>query len=113
LSIRDVSHSYAARRALADVDFAVAPASFTALLGLNGAGKSTLFAFATAPSAWNGVIASRTTTAMSAPKALPLIYVRDQTRTPPAAKNGPFWEVIYGSALHRRSSGARDIFRGA
>ena len=30
------------RRALIDVNFTVAPASFTALLGLNGAGKSTL-----------------------------------------------------------------------
>ena len=47
LSIRDVSHSYGTRRALADVDFAVAPASFTALLGLNGAGKSTLFSLIT------------------------------------------------------------------
>ena len=30
-----------------DVDFTVAPASFTALLGLNGAGKSTLFSLVT------------------------------------------------------------------
>jgi ABC-2 type transport system ATP-binding protein len=43
LSINAVSHSYGARRALVDVDFTVAPASFTALLGLNGAGKSSLF----------------------------------------------------------------------
>ena len=43
LSIDGLSHSYGARRALIDVSFAVAPASFTALLGLNGAGKSTLF----------------------------------------------------------------------
>ena len=35
------------RRALADVSFTVAPASFTALLGLNGAGKSTLFSLIT------------------------------------------------------------------
>jgi len=47
LSIEGVSHAYGARRALADVSFAVAPASFTALLGLNGAGKSTLFALIT------------------------------------------------------------------
>ena len=47
LSIEGISHSYGARRALADVSFAVAPASFTALLGLNGAGKSTLFALIT------------------------------------------------------------------
>ena len=47
LSIGKVSHSYGARRALIDVDFTVAPASFTALLGLNGAGKSTLFSLVT------------------------------------------------------------------
>src|SRR5919198_1438824 len=47
LSIVGVSHSYGQRRALAEVSFAVAPASFTALLGLNGAGKSTLFSLVT------------------------------------------------------------------
>src|SRR5262249_58047876 len=47
LSIAGVSHSYGARRALIDVGFTVAPASFTALLGLNGAGKSTLFSLVT------------------------------------------------------------------
>jgi ABC-2 type transport system ATP-binding protein len=47
LSIRNVSHSYGARRALTDVTFNVPPASFTALLGLNGAGKSTLFSLIT------------------------------------------------------------------
>src|SRR3981189_864603 len=47
LSISGVNHSYGARRALVDIDFTVAPASFTALLGLNGAGKSTLFALVT------------------------------------------------------------------
>jgi ABC-2 type transport system ATP-binding protein len=47
LSIAGVSHSYGTRRALSDVDFTVAPASFTALLGLNGAGKSTLFSLVT------------------------------------------------------------------
>jgi ABC-2 type transport system ATP-binding protein len=47
LSVSAVSHSYGARRALIDVDFSVAPASFTALLGLNGAGKSTLFSLVT------------------------------------------------------------------
>ena len=47
LSIGGVSHSYGTRRALIDVDFTVAPASFTALLGLNGAGKSTLFSLIT------------------------------------------------------------------
>ena len=47
LSIGSVSHSYGARRALVDIDFTVAPASFTALLGLNGAGKSTLFSLVT------------------------------------------------------------------
>jgi ABC-2 type transport system ATP-binding protein len=47
LSIEGVSHSYGQRRALDDVSFTVAPASFTALLGLNGAGKSTLFSLIT------------------------------------------------------------------
>src|SRR6185437_3382408 len=47
LSISGVNHSYGARRALIDVGFDVAPASFTALLGLNGAGKSTLFSLIT------------------------------------------------------------------
>lgn len=47
LSVENVSHSYGARRALDDVSFAVAPASFAVLLGLNGAGKSTLFALIT------------------------------------------------------------------
>jgi ABC-2 type transport system ATP-binding protein len=47
LTIRDVSHSYGARRALDNVSFTVAPSSFTALLGLNGAGKSTLFSLIT------------------------------------------------------------------
>src|SRR3954451_19668612 len=47
LTIEGVSHSYGPRRALDDVSFTVAPASFTALLGLNGAGKSTLFSLIT------------------------------------------------------------------
>ena len=47
LSIDGVSHSYGPRQALTDVGFTVAPASFTALLGLNGAGKSTLFSLIT------------------------------------------------------------------
>ena len=47
LSIDGVSHAYGARRALIDISFSVAPASFTALLGLNGAGKSTLFSLIT------------------------------------------------------------------
>src|SRR5258706_8146749 len=47
LSIENVSHSYGVRRALVDVSFTIAPASFTALLGLNGAGKSTLFSVVT------------------------------------------------------------------
>jgi len=47
LSIGNVSHSYGPRRALIDINFNVAPASFTALLGLNGAGKSTLFSLVT------------------------------------------------------------------
>jgi ABC-2 type transport system ATP-binding protein len=47
LSVENVSHAYGTRRALDDVSFTVAPASFTALLGLNGAGKSTLFSLIT------------------------------------------------------------------
>lgn len=47
LSIDGISHAYGARRALMDVSFNVASASFTALLGLNGAGKSTLFSLIT------------------------------------------------------------------
>src|SRR6201991_3996180 len=47
LTIAGVSHAYGARRALDDVSFTVAPANFTALLGLNGAGKSTLFSLIT------------------------------------------------------------------
>src|SRR5438105_2785638 len=47
LSIDGISHSYGSRRALIDINFTVAPASFTALLGLNGAGKSTLFSLVT------------------------------------------------------------------
>ncbi|MEH2471605.1 ABC-2 type transport system ATP-binding protein [Nitrobacteraceae bacterium AZCC 2161] len=47
LSIKGVSHSYGSRLALDDVSFAVAPGTFTALLGLNGAGKSTLFSLIT------------------------------------------------------------------
>ena len=43
ISIDGVSHNYGARRALQDVSFSVAPATFAVLLGLNGAGKSTLF----------------------------------------------------------------------
>src|SRR5207245_385068 len=47
LSIDGGSHAYGAREELIDVSFTVAPASFTALLGLNGAGKSTLFSLVT------------------------------------------------------------------
>jgi ABC-2 type transport system ATP-binding protein len=47
LAIRNVSHSYGARKALDDVSFCVPPGSFTVLLGLNGAGKSTLFSLIT------------------------------------------------------------------
>jgi len=47
LAVEGVSHAYGRRQALADVTFAIAPASFTVLLGLNGAGKSTLFSLVT------------------------------------------------------------------
>src|SRR5271168_1316896 len=47
LDLQGVGHRYGARRALERVSFAVAPGSFTVLLGLNGAGKSTLFSLIT------------------------------------------------------------------
>ena len=43
LDVAAVSHSYGRKRALNDVSFSIAPATFTVLLGLNGAGKTTLF----------------------------------------------------------------------
>jgi ABC-2 type transport system ATP-binding protein len=47
LAVSGVSHFYGRRKALDDVGFAIAPASFTVLLGLNGAGKTTLFSLIT------------------------------------------------------------------
>jgi ABC-2 type transport system ATP-binding protein len=47
LAIEGISHCYGPRQALDAISFTVAPASFTALLGLNGAGKSTLFSLVT------------------------------------------------------------------
>ena len=47
LAIDHVSHAYGARKALDDVSFEVAPATFAVLMGLNGAGKSTLFSIIT------------------------------------------------------------------
>jgi ABC-2 type transport system ATP-binding protein len=47
LAIEGVSHFYGSRQALERISFTVAPASFTALLGLNGAGKSTLVSLIT------------------------------------------------------------------
>jgi len=47
LAIERVSHAYGSRKALDDVTFSVAPATFAVLLGLNGAGKSTLFSIVT------------------------------------------------------------------
>lgn len=43
LDVAGVGHSYGSKRALNDVSFSIAPATFTVLLGLNGAGKTTLF----------------------------------------------------------------------
>jgi ABC-2 type transport system ATP-binding protein len=47
LRVDSLSHSYGSRKALEAVTLAIAPATFTVLLGLNGAGKSTLFALVT------------------------------------------------------------------
>jgi ABC-2 type transport system ATP-binding protein len=47
LLVERVAHAYGARKALSDVSFRVAPATFAVLLGLNGAGKSTLFSIIT------------------------------------------------------------------
>ena len=47
LAIERVSHAYGPRKALDEVSFSVAPATFAVLLGLNGAGKSTLFSIVT------------------------------------------------------------------
>jgi ABC-2 type transport system ATP-binding protein len=47
LAVCAVSHFYGRRKALDDVTFAIAPATFTVLLGLNGAGKTTLFSLVT------------------------------------------------------------------
>lgn len=47
LEVADVSHSFGARKVLHGVSFALAPGTFTALLGLNGAGKTTLFSLVT------------------------------------------------------------------
>jgi len=47
LTIDGVSHFYGRRKALDNVSFAIAPSSFTVLLGLNGAGKTTLFSLVT------------------------------------------------------------------
>jgi len=47
LAVEHVSHAYGARKALDDVSFEVASATFAVLIGLNGAGKSTLFSIIT------------------------------------------------------------------
>ncbi len=47
LRVSGLSHAFGARQALTDIDFAIAPGDFTALLGLNGAGKTTLFSLIT------------------------------------------------------------------
>jgi ABC-2 type transport system ATP-binding protein len=47
LAVSALSHFYGRRKALDDVTFAIAPATFTVLLGLNGAGKTTLFSLVT------------------------------------------------------------------
>jgi ABC-2 type transport system ATP-binding protein len=71
LEVQGVSHRYGARLALDSVDLAVAPASFTVLLGLNGAGKSTLF--------------SQITRLYATPEGRISIYDHDVAREPSAA----------------------------
>jgi len=43
ISVKNISHRYAARTALSNVSFEVAPGAIFGLLGPNGGGKSTLF----------------------------------------------------------------------
>ena len=47
LSVEGISHYYGSRQALDHVSFALAPATFSALIGLNGAGKSSLISLIT------------------------------------------------------------------
>lgn len=47
ISVKGLSHSFGARRALDDVGFTIRPGEFTVLLGQNGAGKTTLFSLVT------------------------------------------------------------------
>lgn len=47
LAIEGLGHSFAGRRALAEVSFTIAEGVFAVLLGRNGAGKTTLFSLAT------------------------------------------------------------------
>jgi ABC-2 type transport system ATP-binding protein len=47
LEVRNVEHSFGARRALDNVSLSVESGAFCALLGLNGAGKTTLFSLIT------------------------------------------------------------------
>lgn len=111
LSIEGVSHSYGARRALSDVSFAVAPASFTALLGLNGAGKSTLFSLITR---LFGIQAGRVRIfghdiGEAPSEALRLMGVVFQPRTLDLDLS-PMQNLLYHAALHgiaRREAGER------
>ena len=117
LSIGGVSHSYGARRALIDVSFTVAPASFTALLGLNGAGKSTLFALVTR---LFGIQAGRIRIfghdiGLAPSEALRLLGVVFQSRTLDLDLTVT-QNLLYHAALHgianRASSKVRDLSGG-
>jgi len=111
LSIDGVSHAYGPRRALMDVSFTVAPASFTALLGLNGAGKSTLFSLITR---LFGIQSGRVgifghDIGRSPGEALRLLGVVFQPRTLDLDLS-VMQNLLYHAALHgigRREAGAR------
>lgn len=101
LVIEALSYAYGTRQALDDVTFAVAPASFAALLGLNGAGKSTLLSLITrlyAPQRGSIRIFGHDT-ASEPGEALRLIGVVFQSRTLDLDLS-VMQNLVYHAALH-------------